>query len=339
MMWMVPSALPRAFAGEKIITPVQYNHSMRKALLVVLLLCAACGPMAGTELPAAANLQPYETITPSPTADPTTALIRSSESVVPTPTPFAYTVKAGDTMGQIAEKFNVDLDTLLAANPGVDPNSMRVGEVLQIPSTPKNAAGEATPTPAPFAVEQIACHSTADRGLWCFALAHNDSPDLIEDVTAQVTLLDSKGKSVRSQMALLPLDILPSGGSLPLSVFFAPGLPSGTRPQVQVLTAIRLLPNDPRYLDATVQNTQVQVDWSGLSAQVSGLVHLSADSKPANRIWVAAVIYDGAGNVTGLRRWETTAGLQPGSDLPFSFGVASLAGEISRVDFAVEARQ
>ena len=335
---MVMSPMPRFLAGQKIITPLRYNHSMRKAPLFCLLLCAACAAPTGIQPPAPANLQPYKTVTPSATADQASALIESSEVVPPTPTPFAYAIRAGDTMGQIADKFNVDLDRLLAANPGVDPNSMRVGETLQIPSTPRNTAGEPTPTPAPFAVEQVACHTTADRGLWCFALAHNDSSDLIENVTAQLTLLDAEGKSMGSQTALLPLDILPPGQSLPLSVFFPPGITSGGRPQVQILTAIRLLPDDPRYLDATVQNTQVQVDWSGLSAQASGYVHLSADSKQANQLWVAAVIYNAAGNVTGVRRWESTASLQPGADLPFSFGVASLAGEIARVDFAVEAR-
>jgi LysM repeat protein len=337
-MWVPARSLPRLLAGQKIITPVRYNHFMRKAWLAVLLLCAACGPVPQTAVPAAGNLKPYATMAPSATPDAAAALIRSSESVVPTPTPFAYKVKAGDTMGQIAERFNVDLDALLAANPEVDPNSMRVGDTLQIPSNPKNTTGEPTPTPAPFAIEQVACHATANGGLWCFALAHNDTTDAIEDVTARVTLLDSKGTSVTSPPALLPLDILPPGASLPLSVFFSPGLPSGARPQVQVLTAIRLLPNDARYLDAAVQNTQVQVDWSGLSGQGSGQVHLSDLSKPAHRIWIAAVVYDDAGNVTGVRRWETSTVLQPGSDMPFSLGVASLAGEIARVDFVVEAR-
>ncbi len=311
---------------------------MRKAVLVGFLLCAACGPIATSAVPASKDLQPYKTMTPSATADPATGLIEASTIGPPTPTPFAYTIRAGDTMGGIADKFNVELDALLAANPGVNPNSMSVGKTLNIPSNPKNPTREGTPTPAPFAVQQITCRATVDGGRWCFVLAHNDSPVLMENVTAQVTLVDAEGKSVASQTALLPLDILPPGGSLPLSVFFAPGLPADVRPQVQVLTAIRLLPNDARYLDATVVNPQVQVNWSGLSGQASGQVRLPDDSKPASQVWVAAVVYDQDGNVTGVRRWEASGGMQPGSSLPFSFGLASLAGEIARVDFAVEAR-
>ncbi len=241
-------------------------------------------------------------------------------------------------MSQIAQNFNVTLDSIMAANPNVDPSSMSIGQTLKIPSSPQNPAGESTPTPVPFPVQQIACYPTADRGLWCFVLAHNDSSDFIEDVTAQVNLLDANGKSIASQTALLPLNILPPNASLPLTTFFAPSVPPDAKPQVQILTAIRLLPGDTRYLPATLQNTLVQVDWSGFSAQVSGHILLPTSSKPASIIWVAATAYDESGRVVGVRRWESITKLKPGADLPFVFSISSLAGTIARVDFAVEAR-
>lgn len=307
------------------------------ACLCVLFL-AACAPRPAGETPVPPSLQLFQSPTSSPTAGQPAGLVVSAETPLPTPTPFAYTVKTGDTLSQIAEKFNISLDALLAANPDVDPNAMSVGQTLQIPSNPTNQSSESTPTPVPFPVRQIACYPNADGGLWCFALVHNDSQDFIENVTAQFTLRDPDGKSLASQTALLPLNILPPDTSLPLSVYFAPEMPANARPQVQILTAIRLLPNDTRYLPATIDNTLVQVDWAGHSAQVSGQVLLPADSEPAKSIWVAAVAYDSAGRVIGVRRWESTANLAPGGNLPFSFLLSSAAGDISRVDFAVEAR-
>lgn len=310
---------------------------MRKMVIFFILLLTACAPQTSSTTPIADTIRAYQTITPSATASGPDGLVVSFETPLPSPTPFVYMVASGDTLSQIAEKFNVSLDVLMAANPNVDPNSMPLGQKLDIPSNPRNPTGESTPTPAPFPVQQIACYPTSDGGMWCFVLAHNDSNDFMENITAQVSLTVN-GKTISSQMALLPLNILPPNSSLPLTVFFAPDVPSDAKPQAQILTAIRLLSGDERYLSATLQNTLVQVDWSGLSAQVSGQVLLPAGSSPAKLIWVAAVAYDETGRVVGVRRWESNAGVSAGGSLPFAFMVSSVAGKIARVEFAVEAR-
>jgi hypothetical protein len=141
-----------------------------------------------------------------------------------------------------------------------------------------------------------------------------------------------------SQTALLPLNILPPHTSLPLAVYFPPEIPLGAKPQVQVLTAIRLLPNDARYIPAALNNTLVQINAGGHSAQVNGLVLSLSQTLVANQVWVAATAYDDAGRVVGVRRWESSASLNPGGNLPFDFLIFSLGGKISRVEFAVEAR-
>lgn len=46
-----------------------------------------------------------------------------------------YTIKAGDTFYNIARTFGISLDSLLAANPGVDPNRLYVGQVICVPTT------------------------------------------------------------------------------------------------------------------------------------------------------------------------------------------------------------
>ena len=171
------------------------------------------------------------------------------------------------------------MDDLQAANPEVSPNAMSVGQAINIPSNPQNPSGEPTPTPVPFTVQQIECYPTADKGMWCFALVHNDFSDFMENVSAQVTLVDANKTMIASQTALLPLNILPANTSLPLTVFFPPEIPLDAKPQVQVLTAIRLLPNDDRYLPATINNTLVRVNADGRSAQVSGVVLLQGDIK------------------------------------------------------------
>ena len=324
---------------SKVTVTCYYNHLMRRILILCIWFAAACGTSVSGATAVPKNLKSYLTLTSTPTASQPDGLVVSVTTPFPSPTPFTYAIKSGDTLGQLAQKFNVSLYALMAANPNVDPNSMSVGQMLKIPSVSQNSSGASTPTPVPFPVRQIACYPSADRGMWCFVLINNNSSNFIEDVTAQITLMDVNGKSVASQTATLPLDILAPNSSMPLTSYFAPDIPLNAKPQAQILTAIQIQPNDPRYLQASLQKTSVQVDTSGLTAQVNGQVLLAASLPSAAKlIWVAATAYDELGGVVGVRRWASTTGLAAGSSLPFSFMVSSMARTISRVEFAVEAR-
>jgi len=311
-------------------------------LFPFLFFLSSCTSQRINTTPLPSTLIPFLTSTRSPIS-PTGTLqtpegMVAAETALPTPTPFTYTVQLGDTISSIALDHNVSIDDLLAANPEISPNAMPVGQVINIPSNPKNPSGEPTPTPAPFTIQQIECYPTADQGMWCFVLAHNDFPDFMENVSAQVTLVDANNAVLASQTALLPLNILPPNTSLPLNVFFPPEIPSDAKPQVQVLTAIRLLPNDERYLPATINNTLVQVNADGRSARINGQVLLPSDAEAANQVWVTGTAYDETGRVVGVRRWEWDGGLATGGSLPFQFMVSSLGGRIEQVEFAVEAR-
>jgi LysM domain len=44
----------------------------------------------------------------------------------------AYSVRSGDTLGTIAERFGTTVDELLVLNPGIDPNALRVGQPLRV---------------------------------------------------------------------------------------------------------------------------------------------------------------------------------------------------------------
>jgi LysM repeat protein len=311
---------------------------MRSALFVIALLLSACMPATTSQAPAfPETLIPYHTQTPSATLETPEGLVVSFETPLPSPTPFVYEVKAGDTMGSIALRFGVTVDQIVAANPDISPNSMSIGTVLNVPSL-SSAHGASTPTPVPVPVKQIECHPTVDGGTWCFVLVHNDTSNVIENLSAQVTLQDEESQTLASALALSLLNILPVNASLPLMVYFPPVNSSDDRSQAQMLTGITLEPDDARYLPATVHNTLVQIDRSGRSATVSGTVRLPEDAPPAGVVWVVAVAYDGSGRVVGARRWESNAGVAPGGGLPFSFAVFSLAGEIERVEFVVEAR-
>jgi LysM repeat protein len=318
-----------------------YNLLMQRSfelfLLFFILFVTACASQQTASVTQSVELTPFLTSTQASTRTPESLV--AAETPLPSPTPFTYIVQSGDTMSSIALKFGVSMEDLQAANPEISPNAMSIGQVIKIPSDPENPSGEPTPTPVPFRVQQIECYPSADRGMWCFVLAHNDSSDFIENVSAQVTLTDANGVTLASQTALLPLNILPPNTSLPLTVFFPPAIAFEANPQVQILTAIRLLPNDERYLPATINSTLVQVNADGRSAQIRGVVLSQSQDQAASQVWVAGTAYDEQGRVVGVRRWEWEEGLAAGGTIPFEFMISSIGGKITRVEFAVEARR
>jgi len=65
-----------------------------------------------------------------------------------------YTIKSGDTLAGIAERFGVSLDDLRAANPGVDPSRLTVGAAIKLPPQAAGTTPQpASPTPAEQATE------------------------------------------------------------------------------------------------------------------------------------------------------------------------------------------
>lgn len=44
-----------------------------------------------------------------------------------------YTIRRGDTPSTVARKLGIDLDSLLQANPGIEPRYLRIGQKLYIP--------------------------------------------------------------------------------------------------------------------------------------------------------------------------------------------------------------
>ncbi len=54
---------------------------------------------------------------------------------------FPYTIKAGDTLYQLARTYNTTVEAILAINPGINPNNLQIGQRICIPSG-------STPTPS-----------------------------------------------------------------------------------------------------------------------------------------------------------------------------------------------
>jgi len=307
---------------------------MRRILVCLFLLSISSACKGTTE--AVTDLAPavaYQTVTPSETP---TIIPPLTGITLPTPTTFTHVVVQGDTLTGIALRYGVTLEALLVANPGVQPTSLSIGTILIIPTGSK-IPGESIPTPASLPIQQARCWAEAAGGLWCFALLQNGYSESLENLSAQFTLLDASGQELASQAAYAMLNTLPPGQSMPLAVHFPPPVHTNVTVQVQVLTAIRLLAGDTRYLPVVTENTLVSVEASGRTAQLTGRVILTGEGT-ANTLWVLATAYDAAGNVVGVRRWESPSALSADAPVSFDFLVYSMGPGIDRVEFLAEAR-
>jgi LasA protease len=122
---------------------------MRRTIVCILLfalILPACTRSAdtapswtpATSEPVTTSTSPVQTFMPptrpadAPIASPTPDVTREMPS--PQPKPGEYTVMFGDTLGTIAEKFNLTVDQLISSNKISDPNTLYPGQVLKIPT-------------------------------------------------------------------------------------------------------------------------------------------------------------------------------------------------------------
>ena len=133
--------------------------------LLAALLFNFFAPPASASLPAtlafatyqAGEIAPTATLEPSPTLAPTDAPPPTETQAIT----YNYTVVSGDTLWDIARRFNVTMETLVEANPNINPDQLYPGDVLIIPaifglvetltptSTPTDAPVSPTPTVQP----------------------------------------------------------------------------------------------------------------------------------------------------------------------------------------------
>lgn len=77
-----------------------------------------------------------------------------------------YTIQAGDTFYKIALKYQISLSSLLAANPGIDPNQLQIGQQIRIPVPgpgPEPGPSRAVSGWIPYWVQSLAFQSVENH--------------------------------------------------------------------------------------------------------------------------------------------------------------------------------
>ena len=198
----------------------------RVIVLSLVLMLPACAAQV-EEQAATATLERYVSATHTATARPVTPAMEPLPSPGPTATPLTHVVERNETLLGIAADYGISLDALLAANPGINPRFLSIGQALIIPGPEGQPILELapTPTPVPLDFSQVTCYPTIADGLWCLVTVRNTTPGAIEGLAAHISLLDAQGEALATQTAYAPLNLLPSQGVMPLATYFPPPAP------------------------------------------------------------------------------------------------------------------
>ena len=150
------------------------NASILCILLAAVL--AACGavvtPQPTPGPTSTATPLPGKTLTIGPAG--TAPALPLADTATPTvsPTPIVYVVQSGDTLLGIAMEYGVSVEAIQRANGIENPQFLRVGQELLIPTGEEEkdaSSGDLllpTPTPIPFDIQGVACYETPACGAW-----------------------------------------------------------------------------------------------------------------------------------------------------------------------------
>jgi LysM repeat protein len=317
-------------------------------LMLGIILLSACGQVTPVteQTPTRTldgTLRPYPSDTPSATPLPTDYVSPTpSPTITPTATQVYYEVRQGEDMYGIAFAYGISPQEIMTANPTVNPRMMGPGTSLLIPITPipgatATATLALTPTATPryAALHSPNCYRDALGGLWCFLLLDNNEGGALENVSAEVMLED--GEATRTGLAMMPLNLLPAGMSLPLVVYFEGPVSEDYAVSAEVDFLLPVMPEDQRYLPVDLKDQSILISDDGKLAEVSGLAALPSGTADARYVWINATAFDSQGAVVAVRRWESDGALSAGDQIPYELSLYSMGDGIDRVEVLAEA--
>jgi LysM repeat protein len=295
-----------------------------RLLLLFVLLLAGCGaPPAG-----APTAPPSRTPTPEigislvTRAPPTVAIVRTTPTALPTATatatatPIVYTISEGDTLLGIALANLTTVDEIKALNPGVVPELLQIGALLQLPP-PATALFQGTPsTPIPLqiVVDQVNFYRTPVGSLWVLGEVLNEGEFPAADVQVQIDF------PVGSQSLAVPAwvqpPLLPAQERAPFAALVQEAPATEVMPAVSIVGGAPLTDAGSHYLDLAAAVTAATIDEDHVA--LTGTI-TNTGALTATNISVVGTFYDSQGRVSGYSQRSLPGPLAPGATAPFAF--------------------
>ncbi len=305
-------------------------------LLLGLMVLTGCSPINQTEQSVSAQLTPWHTATAISTLPIETPEAQASTSTpAPTPTPTIHIVTLGETISSIALRYGLDMNTLLAANPEIDPYSLIVGDQVIIQAGNVQVQIGGLSEPLALDVSKPECSRTPEGGLWCFAVLTNPLDEAASNLAVTFKASNASSEEIASHTAPAILNKLDPGETLPASVYFAGPLPAVINVTASLAFAFPASQSGKTFISVDTGSPVIEI--SGRLAKVTGEAVTAADPGKTVDVWVAALAYDINGNLVGMRRVENRVSLEEGKGLNFDLYVYSTGGVINSVIIKAEA--
>ena len=305
-------------------------------LIFVLTVMTGCLPIKQAEQPDIAQLTPWHTATSnSIAATVAPALPFSTPTAALTPTPTIHVVALGETISSIALRYGLDMNTLLAANPDIDPYSLIVGDQVIIPIRNDQTQIEVLTEPLALEVSPPKCSRTSEGGLWCFGILSNPHDEAAANLAVTFSMTNASSEEIASQTVPAILNKLEPGDSIPAATYFAGPLPNTFEVAASLASAFPASQSGETFYAVDTGNPVVEI--SGRLAKVTGEAVTAADPGITVDVWVAALAYDVNGNLVGMRRAENPVTLEQGKGVNFNLHVYSTGSTIDTVVIKAEA--
>jgi LysM repeat protein len=281
-------------------------------------------PLPSKAIPSPTTTQPQQSVVVFPEQTTTTQYI-------------THQVIEGDTLLGIALQYGKEVDDIINANPGLDPNLLSIGITISIPLEGGGEAGIGKPTPIPIELHPPWCYQATISGLTCLVLAENNHANPVENVTAEI-ILQTHNNSQLIGKAFSPLDIIPPTKAIPLVAHFSRYKNGQITISMKLSTAQLISRDDSRYIEIVNVIKEINIRPDQLSATVRGEIRNTNKTTTAQRLWLFAVAYDQGENPVGYRK-RNYNNLSPNEILLYEITVYSLGPLINSVDVLAEAKK
>lgn len=308
-------------------------HMKRRALVLagLVLILAGCDFQLESEpfstLTIAPPLNPYQSTTRTPAPQTPTAPASTVEPLIPTPTPFIHIIQSDETLYGIALQYQITLDRLVSANPGLDPRNLAVGTEVIIPLADEEDLLPPTATPYPMLEEDPTCYPAADGGLWCYTLIENNQNLPLENISFAFNIYNTDQELLQSQLAFPPLYIL-----YPDQITIVGALIDDAQAEGSQISATLLTAYPSEIKDPTVRITDYSLEYSqeNTIAIISGAFEILSADITEDQVWIAGIGLS-EGKPAGVRKWVSGGGLELGKVYPFEFNLYSLGPALDQI--------